>query len=287
MNLEVEISCQALSHTHTHSHSHPHSLTLSLSFTHTHSLTLTHTDTDTHAHSRHSHSRSHSHSLSLSLSLTLTLTHTHTTHSTITLTHTRSPSHTLTLTLTLTPLILQSLSPTLALTLTLTLTLTHTLEILCTELNAVPHAGLGFQFLRVPVRTIGAWGSGRGSEAKSSRSKTANESNRLTTCRSHLPLEVLGLASCHFSKRKMKKAGTSVSVPTDISVQCKPLRWAGTCMNNQPPCFKMKNQGSSQNQGSSRDQSERIPMIPRVTHTRLPEGRQDFKPRAKGGVRFQ
>ena len=27
-------------------------------------------------------------------------------------------------------------------------------------------------------------------------------------------------------------------------------------------------------------QSERIPMIPRVTHTRLPEGRQDFKLRA-------
>ena len=34
----------------------------------------------------------------------------------------------------------------------------NTLEILCTELNAVPHAGLGFHFLRVPVRTIGAWG---------------------------------------------------------------------------------------------------------------------------------
>ena len=29
---------------------------------------------------------------------------------------------------------------------------THTLRILCTELNAVPHAGLGFQFLRVQVR---------------------------------------------------------------------------------------------------------------------------------------
>ena len=28
----------------------------------------------------------------------------------------------------------------------------HTLEILCTELTAVPHAGLGFQFLRVQVR---------------------------------------------------------------------------------------------------------------------------------------
>ena len=27
----------------------------------------------------------------------------------------------------------------------------HTLRILCTELNAVPHAGLGFQILRVSV----------------------------------------------------------------------------------------------------------------------------------------
>ena len=52
----------------------------------------------------------------------------------------------------------------------------HTLEILCTELNAVPHAGLGFHFLRVPVRTLGAWGSGRGSEAKSVRSKATNRS---------------------------------------------------------------------------------------------------------------
>ena len=31
-------------------------------------------------------------------------------------------------------------------------TRTHTLEILCTELNAVPHAGLGFHFLRIQVR---------------------------------------------------------------------------------------------------------------------------------------
>ena len=27
-------------------------------------------------------------------------------------------------------------------------------------------------------------------------------------------------------------------------------------------------------------------MVPRVTHTRLPEGRQGFKLRAKGGVRL-
>ena len=30
-----------------------------------------------------------------------------------------------------------------------------------------------------------------------------------------------------------------------------------------------------------------IPMTPRVTHTRLPEGRQDFKLRAEGEVRLR
>ena len=65
-----------------------------------------------------------------------------------------------------------------------------------------------------------------------------------------------------------------MSVPTDISVQRKPLRWAGTCMNNQPPCCKMNNCKS-------------IPMTPRVTHTRLPEGRQTFKLHAEGEVRLR
>ena len=37
----------------------------------------------------------------------------------------------------------------------------NTLMDMRTDLIAVPHAGLGFQFLRVPVRTIGAWGSRR------------------------------------------------------------------------------------------------------------------------------
>jgi hypothetical protein len=38
---------------------------------------------------------------------------------------------------------------------------------------------------------------------------------------------------------KIKKwmAGTSLDVSSDISVACKPLRWAGTCMDNQPPCY--------------------------------------------------
>ena len=62
----------------------------------------------------------------------------------------------------------------------------NTLRIGCTELKAVPHAGLGFHFLRVRVRTNGAWGSARGNRAKSSRSKTASESNRVTAARAHL-----------------------------------------------------------------------------------------------------
>ena len=35
---------------------------------------------------------------------------------------------------------------------------------------------------------------------------------------------------------EMESAGTSVSVPADINVICKPLGWAGTCIDNQPPC---------------------------------------------------
>ena len=37
-----------------------------------------------------------------------------------------------------------------------------------------------------------------------------------------------------------KIAGTSLDVSSDISVSCKPLRWAGTCMDNQPPCFRIR-----------------------------------------------
>ena len=47
------------------------------------------------------------------------------------------------------------------------------------------------------------------------------------------PWRFLGWASSHF----WKLAGTSLDVSSDISVSCKPLRWAGTCMDNQPPCW--------------------------------------------------
>ena len=45
----------------------------------------------------------------------------------------------------------------------------HTLRIGCTELKAVPHAGLGFQFLREQVRTTGTWRTLRGKKAQSGR----------------------------------------------------------------------------------------------------------------------
>ena len=60
----------------------------------------------------------------------------------------------------------------------------NTLEILCTELNAVPHAGLGFHFLRVHVRTTGSWRSSRGSRAQ--KEENERRTNRLTAIRSHL-----------------------------------------------------------------------------------------------------
>ena len=37
-----------------------------------------------------------------------------------------------------------------------------------------------------------------------------------------------------------KIAGTSLDVSSDISVSCKPLRWAGTCMDNQPPALELE-----------------------------------------------
>ena len=92
--------------------------------------------------------RAHTHSLTLTL--TLTLPHSHS------LIHSHSHSHSLSLiTLTL-PLPLP-----LTLTLTLPLSLSRTLP-----LSLAPHAGLGYHFVRVRVRTPGSWRSSRGKGAK-------------------------------------------------------------------------------------------------------------------------
>ena len=56
-----------------------------------------------------------------------------------------------------------------------------------TDLTAVPHAGLGFHFLRVHVRTTGSWRSSRGSRAQ--KEENERRTNRLTTFRSHLQFQ--------------------------------------------------------------------------------------------------
>ena len=97
----------------------------------------------------------------------------------------------------------------------------NTLEILCTELNAVPHAGLGFHFLRVHVRTTGSWRSSRGSRAQ--KEENERRTNRLTAIRSHLQfkeniktLKHRGSWLSLLPFRKRKIAGTS-SWPSWIS----------------------------------------------------------------------
>ena len=63
----------------------------------------------------------------------------------------------------------------------------HTLRIGCTELKAMPHAGLGFHFLRVPVgnqRILGVFkrrGGPKGKETNDDRG-----SNKMTAARAHL-----------------------------------------------------------------------------------------------------
>ena len=54
----------------------------------------------------------------------------------------------------------------------------YTLRIGCTELKAVPHASLGYHFLRVQVRATEAWGSSKGKESKV---VSRDRDDRLTT----------------------------------------------------------------------------------------------------------
>ena len=55
---------------------------------------------------------------------------------------------------------------------------THTLTLMHTELKAVPHAGLGYHFLRVQVKPNGGWGSSNGSEAQSASAKSTSSRRR-------------------------------------------------------------------------------------------------------------
>ena len=91
---------------------------------------------------------------------------------------------------------------------------THTLRIGCPELKAVPHAGRGFQFLRVPVRTIGAWGSSNGEMAQRGRTRTADEQadENLELCNSSR-----FLAWPHAMQKVGKFAGTQLDVSNCIT----------------------------------------------------------------------
>ena len=53
-----------------------------------------------------------------------------------------------------------------------------------TDVNAVPHTSLGYHFLRVQVRTIGAWRSSKGEGAKvGQKLKTErDEQVEMTSC---------------------------------------------------------------------------------------------------------
>ena len=63
---------------------------------------------------------------------------------------------------------------------------THTLMDMRTDLTAVPHAGLGFQFLRVHVRTKGSWRSSRGSRAQ--KEEDERRADKMTSWRASLRL---------------------------------------------------------------------------------------------------
>ena len=246
--------------THTHSHPHSLSSTLTLTHTHTHSHSHSHSHSLTHTHSHtHSHTPSLTitlsptlslsptliHPPSLSLTLTLTLTHTHS--------HTHSHPHSLTLTislplthsptLTLTHFPTQShphsltrrhrhhdphlhlhrhlsLDPSASRSLDFCFWTSHTLRIGCTELNAVPHAGLGFQFLRVQVRTTGSWRSSRGSRAQ--KEEGERRADKMTSWRARLRLpkyhdktsEHRGSWLSLLPSGKWKIAGTQEGVPS-------------------------------------------------------------------------
>jgi len=138
---------------------------------------------------------------------------------------------------------------------------THTLRIGCTELKAVPHAGLGYHFLRVQVKPNGGWGSSNGSEAQSASTKSTS-SDRQDDGGPCTSAELKGING-HQLRLTMRPGAPSRYVFTTAWMG---LRWPMPSKCPWAPCFDMKLKGKP-------NKSKRIPMIPRVTHTRLPEGR--------------
>ena len=101
----------------------------------------------------------------------------------------------------------------------------YTLRIGCTELKAVPHAGLRFQFLRVRVRTTGSWRSSRGSRAQ--KEENDRRADKMTSCRASLQSLLALYKSSKVRRKQVRRSGqlryhqikwasSLVAVPNDL-----------------------------------------------------------------------
>ena len=123
-----------------------------------------------------------------------------------------------------------------------------------TELKAVPHASLRNPNPERPRKVLKSLGVFKRNGSQSLKSTTKRQGDDGRTC---LPSEVLGLASCHPEKEKCRYVGERPH-RYQCSMQASSLGWH---LHEQPaPLLE-----SSKHQ--KREQSERIPVIPRVTHT--------------------
>ena len=123
-----------------------------------------------------------------------------------------------------------------------------------TELTAVPHAGLGYHFLRVQVRTTGSWGSSKGSGAKSA---SRGRNDRVTTERASLRSVKLNSAnvSAQHGIGQLENRSSDISLATEASsLDC---HFCGQTV----PLLK---------------QCKRIPVTTRGTHTCLPKGGRSY-----------
>ena len=95
-----------------------------------------------------------------------------------------------------------------------------------TDLIAVPHAGLGFHFLRVSVgnqRILGVFKRRNGPKRKKTNEQADDVPLTSAVRRKHQNFEVLGLASCHSER---KENGRYVGVAnSDITRSNGCLRW--------------------------------------------------------------
>ena len=101
---------------------------------------------------------------------------------------------------------------------------THTLIERRTDVNAVPHAGLGYHFLRVQVKPNGNWVSSNGNEAQNASTKSTSAERQDDGVRAHLQnalalYQKIGVKAC----KRRNQAGTWILRPESISVTCNSL----------------------------------------------------------------